>query len=278
MDVTLPLSSGTQLEQFEGMLVRFPQPLYVTEHFQLGRFGQVVLSSGGRLAQPTNIVAPGAPAQALEAANTLNRIVLDDASQAQNTDPIVFARGGQPLSAGNTLRGGRQRRGDRGRDDLYLGRRSGQPQRVPVRPINALGGAADFAPANPRPAGAPPVSGRVRVAGMNLLNFFNTFDGLPDRVDNCRNGVGGAATDCRGADTQAEFDRQWPKTVAAITGSGADVIGVMELENDGYGPDSAMRFLVDQLNAATAPDTVMLSWTSTPQPARSTPSAPMPFA
>ena len=90
---------------------------------------------------------------------------------------------------------------------------------------------------------------------MNLLNFFNTFDGLPDKVDNCRNGVGGAAADCRGADTQAEFDRQWPKTVAAITGSGADVIGVMELENDGYGPGSAMRFLVDQLNAATAPDT-----------------------
>ena len=55
VDVTLPLSSATQLEQFEGMLVRFPQPLYVTEHFQLGRFGQVVLSAGGRLAQPTNI-------------------------------------------------------------------------------------------------------------------------------------------------------------------------------------------------------------------------------
>ncbi len=28
---------------------------------------------------------------------TLNRIVLDDASQAQNPDPIVFGRGGQPL-------------------------------------------------------------------------------------------------------------------------------------------------------------------------------------
>ncbi|MFN8468773.1 MAG: ExeM/NucH family extracellular endonuclease [Caldilineaceae bacterium] len=255
VDVTLPLSSTTALEQFEGMLVRFPQPLYVTEHFQLGRFGQVVLSAGGRLAQPTNIVAPGAPAQAQEAANSLNRIVLDDASQAQNTDPIVFARGGQPLAAGNTLRGGDSAEGIVGVLTYTWGGDQASPNAYRVRPIKALGGGANFAPTNPRPVGAPPVSGHVRVAGMNLLNFFNTFDGLPDKVDNCRNGVGGAAADCRGADAQAEFDRQWPKTVAAITGSGADIIGVMELENDGYGPGSAIRFLVDQLNTATAPDT-----------------------
>ena len=43
---------------------------------------------------------------------------------------------------------------------------------------------------------------------MNLLNYFNTFDGLPDTVNNCANGVGGVATDCRGADTAAEFARQ----------------------------------------------------------------------
>ena len=255
IDVTLPLSSTTQLEQYEGMLVRFPQSLYVTEHFQLGRFGQVVLSAGGRLVQPTNIAAPGAAAQAQEAANVLNRIVFDDASQAQNTDPIVFARGGQPLSASNTLRGGDSAEGIVGVMTFTWGGDQASPNTYRVRPINSLGGGADFLPTNPRPAGAPPVSGHVRVAGMNLLNFFNTFDGLPDKVDTCRNGVGGPAADCRGADTQAEFDRQWPKTVAAITGSGADVIGVMELENDGYGPGSALRFLVDQLNAVTAPAT-----------------------
>jgi PKD repeat protein len=93
---------------------------------------------------------------------------------------------------------------------------------------------------------------------MNLLNFFNTFDGLPGAADNCRNGVGGAPTDCRGADTQAEFDRQWPKTVAAVLGSQADIIGFNEVENDGYGPDSALQYLVDKLNAATAPGTYAL--------------------
>src|SRR6185503_3646586 len=41
----------------------------------------------------------------------------------------------------------------------------------------------------------------------------------------------------------------------AILGIGADIIGVNEIENDGYGPNSAIQFLVDKLNAATAPGT-----------------------
>jgi predicted extracellular nuclease len=61
--------------------------------------------------------------------------------------------------------------------------------------------------------------------------------------------------DCRGADTAAEFARQVPKTVAAIVALDADVVGVNEIENDGYGPDSGIAFLVDELNEATAPGT-----------------------
>lgn len=63
-DVTLPVASSTYLERFEGMLVRLPQSLYVTEHYQLGRFGQVVMSVNARQMQPTNVVAPGAAAAA----------------------------------------------------------------------------------------------------------------------------------------------------------------------------------------------------------------------
>ena len=95
----------------------------------------------------------------------------------------------------------------------------------------------------------------LRVVSMNLLNFFNTFDGLPDTVDNCPLGVGGAAPTAAAPTRQAEFDRQWPKTVAAILAVDADVLGVNEIENDGYGTDSAIQYLVDQLNAATAPGT-----------------------
>ncbi len=254
-EVTLPVASATALESVEGMLVTMPQTLSVTEHFQLGRFGQVVLSSGGRLQQPTNVVAPGAAALVLQAENDLNRIIVDDDTQAQNPDPIVFGRGGQPLSASNTLRGGDTTTGATGVMTYTWGGNSASPNAFRLRPLGALGGSITFEPTNPRPTTPEEVGGSLRVVGMNLLNYFNTFDGFPDTVDNCTSGVSGGPTDCRGADTQEEFDRQWPKSVAAILALDPDVLGVNEIENDGYGPESAIAHLVDRLNEATAPGT-----------------------
>jgi predicted extracellular nuclease len=253
-DVTFPLPSADYLERYEGMLIRLPQTMYVTEHFQLGRFGQVVLSSSGKLKQPTNVVAPGAPAVALQAQNDLNKIILDDASQAQNPDPILFGRGGLPLSASNTLRGGDTATGIVGVLNYTWAGNAASGNAYRIRPINALGGGVpNFQPANPRPASAPDVGGTVRVVGMNLLNFFNTFADGNAATPGCF--PSGTDADCRGASSQAEFDRQWPKTVAGISAMNPDVVGVNELENDGYGPTSALQFLVDKLNAATAPGT-----------------------
>ena len=249
-DVTLPMASATAFERYEGMVVRMAQTLTVTEHFQLGRFGEVLLSSGGRLPQPTNVVEPGAPANALQAQNDLNQILVDDATQAQNPDPIVFGRGGQPLSAENTLRGGDTTTNPVGVMTYTWGGASASPNAYRVRPLNALGGSIDFTAANPRPTHPGDVGGDVRVVGMNLLNYFNTFG-----TTACHLGTQGASTACRGADNAAEFDRQWPKTVAAILAMNPDVIGVNEIENDGYGPDSALAHLVGKLNAATAPGT-----------------------
>jgi predicted extracellular nuclease len=250
-DIYFPATLPTSLEAYEGMLVRVPDALTVTEHFQLGRFGQVLLSSGGKLDSPTAVVPPGAAAVALQAQNNLRKIILDDSSQGQNPDPIVFARGGQPLSASNTLRGGDTVTNLTGVMTYTWAGNAASGNAYRIRPLNAIDGSALFVAVNQRPGTPVAVDGNVRVVGMNLLNYFNTFDGLPDTVDNCRNGVGGPLTDCRGADTQAEFDRQWPKTVQAILGVDADVIGINEVENDGYGPDSAIAHLVDQLNAAS---------------------------
>ena len=248
-DVTLPVPSATYLERFEGMLVRMPQTLYVTEHFQLGRFGQVVMSSGGRVFQPTALVPPGPAALALQASNDLNRLIVDDALQNQNPDPILFGRGGNPLSASNTLRGGDTATGMIGVMSYTWAGNSASGNAYRLRPVDALGGGVpNFVAANARPAATPDVGGSLKVIGMNLLNFFNTFG-----VNGCTNGVGGPATDCRGADDPGEFARQWPKTVAAVVGTGGDVIGIGEIENDGYGPTSAIQFLVDRLNEATAP-------------------------
>ena len=179
VDVTLARSHRRPTSSsYEGMLVRLPQTLYVTEHFQLGRFGQVVLSSGGRLQQPTNVAPAGAPAQALQAANNLNRIILDDASQDQNPDPIVFGRGGSPLSASNTLRGGDTATGIVGVMTYTWAGNAASGNAYRVRPINALGGGV---PTSSRPTRARqsrrPSAARCGSSGMNLLNFFNTFDG-----------------------------------------------------------------------------------------------------
>jgi predicted extracellular nuclease len=255
--VAMPFPSADYLEQYEGMLVTFPQTLYVTEHFQLGRFGQILMSSSDRLRQPTNVVAPGAAANALQAENNLNKIIVDDNLNNQNPDPILFGRGGNPLTALNTLRGGDSVAGLVGVMTYTWAGNSASGNAYRVRPVGDLSDLAPdsdvpvFQASNPRPSAVPEVGGTVRVVGMNLLNFFNTFSG-------CTNGVGGAATDCRGANDQAEFDRQWPKTVAAILAMDPDVVGVNEIENDGYGPSSAIQFLVDRLNDATAPGTYAL--------------------
>ena len=242
VDISFPVADAAYLERYEGMLVRVPETMTVTEHFQLGRFGQVVISSEGRLRNPTAVVAPGAPAADLQAANNLRKVIVDDALQSQNPDPIVFGRGGNPLSANNTLRGGDTITNLTGVMTYTWAGNAASGNAYRIRPIGAMSGSAAFVAANPRPD-ALEVDGGLRVAAMNLLNYFNTFGSTA-----CTQGVGGNATSCRGAGNATEFDRQIPKTVAAILGLDADVVGVNEIENDGYGPTSAIAHLVDQLN------------------------------
>jgi predicted extracellular nuclease len=239
-DIILPFASVAVEEQYEGMLVRVPQTLTVTEMYLLGRFGQVTMGGTGKLYQPTSIVDPGAPAIAMLAANNLNKIIVDDALNNQNPDPIVFGRGGLPLSASNTLRGGDTLTGLVGVFTYAWGGNSASPNAYRIRPINSMGGGIpNFVAANPRPAAPPVVTGSIKVVGMNMLNYFNSFTScFPS----------GTVTDCRGADDDAEFTRQSDKIVNAILALNADVIGIMEIENDGYGPTSAIQDLVNKLN------------------------------
>jgi predicted extracellular nuclease len=254
--VSLPLATSAELERFEGMLVTFPQTLYVTEHFQLGRFGQVVVSSGDRLPQPTSITEPGAPAQAIQAANDLNRLIVDDADNAQNADPIVFGRGGNELTATNTLRGGDTLTGAVGVMTYTWAGNAASGNAYRLRPLGDLsdtglvpgGVAPTFVTANSRPTDAPVVGGSGKVASFNVLNYFVSID---DGVDEC--GPTGFEQDCRGADSVLELDRQRDKLIPAILQIDADVLGLIELENTtGVEP---LEDIVSELNARTAPGT-----------------------
>lgn len=223
--VTLPLPGTDALERLEGMRVTLPQTLTVTDNFNLGDFGQVVLSNG-RLFQPTNVAAPGAPAQAQLAANLLNQIVLDDGTSRANPDPTPFLF---PAGTEATLRTGDTTTGATG----VLTYQFGLYMLEPSAPV-------EFVRANPRPAAPPVVGGSLRVATGNVLNLFNG------------DGAGGGFPTSRGATDAAEYQRQLDKVVAGIHALAPDIMGLIEVENDGYGPSSALAQLVVALNA-TAP-------------------------
>ena len=255
--MTFPVASADFLEQYEGMLVRLPQTMYVTEHFQLGRFGAGACSrpAAGSSSRRTSS-RPARRRSRCRRANNLNRIILDDASQAQNPDPILFARGGLPLSASNTLRGGDTATGIVGVMTYTWAGNSASGNAYRVRPINALGGYVNFEPTNPRPTSAPDVGGTLKVVGhepAQLLQHVRRPARQRRQLHERRR---------RRADRLPRRRHARPSSTASgrrpsrrSSAMDADVVGFNEIENDGYGPDSAIAFLVDQLNAATAPGT-----------------------
>lgn len=97
-------------------------------------------------------------------------------------------------------------------------------------------------------------AGDLRVASFNVLNFFTTV-------------VGGDANPTgsnRGALTIPEFEKQRTKIVSAITRLNADVVGLMEIENNGYSDNSAIANLVEALNAAQPNEADHYRWIASP--------------
>ena len=243
-DVTLPETIDGDMEQFEGMYVHITNEMTVAQTYFLGRYGQLTLSSAGRLYQPTNQELPGsAAAIALADSNARNILFLDDGMDqtacGDNPDPVPYLGGPPPaiIRAGDTVSNlygvldfGPIDSGDTGPcyggpsvfgRDFRL-----QPTQAPV-----------FTATNPRTATPDDPGGTLKVASFNVLNYFNG------------DGSGGGFPTARGADTLAEFERQSDKIVQAITLMNADIIGLMELENDGYTATSAIAELVSRLNA-----------------------------
>jgi uncharacterized protein len=245
-DVSLPAPSPTNaaaaFEPLEGMHVRLPQTLVISEYFNYDRFGEMVLGlplpGESRHFTPTSVVEPGAPAQARFAEYLIRRITLDDGLGVQNPN-VTRHPNGQPFSLTNSFRGGDTVANTTGvmSWDFSLWR---------IQPTAP----ADYTAVNPRP-GPIDVPGGVQVAAMNTLNFFTTLDyPTGDPLDNTCGPL--QNVECRGADADqpTELDRQRTKLLHALAGLESDVIGLNELENTtGVDPLGDPDGLVPGLNA-----------------------------
>lgn len=257
-EVRFPLVNGSaDLEATEGMLVTIPDTLLVTEYFNLDRFGEIRLASDGpgnvagtdgRLDQYTQFNTPSVSGFAAYQVDLDKRqLVLDDGSNVQNPNTLIFGRGGQPLSQTNTLRGGDSITGLTG----VLGFGFGDYRLQTNQGVN-------FQAVNERPATPTDVGGNLKVASFNVLNYFTTLD---DAISGNNNPLTDAGLEPRGANdltpsinpSTAEFDRQTAKLVTTLLTMDADVLGLVELENSNT--DSALANLVAELNAVAGAGT-----------------------
>lgn len=242
-DIVLPAAATStnsdgdliaDLEQYEGMLIRFRQTLSVSNLRNLERFGSVRLSSDGRLFQFTNSNAPDVAGYAEHQDLIARRsIELDDGQRSSNPIDVryLFAGNSDDYSI---------RTGDTTADvtgNLRYARGSGGNGDETWRLMPTVD--PRFESVNPRP-GQPDTGGNIRVASFNVLNLFST-------VDSGQSVCGPQGSDnCRGADSDQELQRQLAKTATALALLDADIVGLMELENNS---DASLRLIVEALNA-----------------------------
>jgi len=227
-DLLAQRNASLDLEPYEGMWVRFPETLSVNGLYGQFRFGEIELSADGLPQQPTNVIEPGAAAYTAEQATARRELVLDDGSNSSY-------RPASAATAAAPVRDQLLRRGDAiTAVEGVLAYDFSKYRLHPTAPLS-------FLSANPRPAEpAAPAAGQIRLASFNVLNTFTTLN------------VAGALTDSgqppRGANSAEELERQLSKLTVALVGLKADVIGLMELENDA--DDATLAAIVQRLNAA----------------------------
>lgn len=222
--LALPMDAEKR-EALEGMRVQLKDGATVTGLYDLARYGVVTLADR-RLLQPTQIAEPGEAARNVAERNQARRLLLDDGSRRQFpglADWVVrHYESGRRLRVGDAL-SGVQGILDYRYDDWRL-----QPTTAPA--VQVL---------NPAPDPLErPGEGLVRVAGFNLQNYFNG------------DGRGEGFPTARGARSADAWRAQHQRLVAALNSLAADIVGLVELENDGTGEHSAIASLVADLEGS----------------------------
>ncbi|MDF1727093.1 MAG: ExeM/NucH family extracellular endonuclease [Sulfitobacter sp.] len=240
--VTTDLPDVAGREALEGMLVQIDEPLTFSESFDYEEFGEATFTTDGPVYQYSQLNDPNAAGNAAYQQEVADRsIVIEDglAGRRGDGDPILYPDG-TVASFADGLRMGQSFDDLLGIVDFSFGSyKLRLPTDDSLTPVEGV---------NERPETPEDVGGSLKVASLNVLNYFTTIDNGSNTTD--------IGEDPRGAETAEEFARQEDKLVAQILGTGADVLGLVELENDFAGG----TFAIDSLVAALNDETGSVSW------------------
>ncbi|CAI4149251.1 conserved exported hypothetical protein [Alteromonas macleodii] len=212
------------LETVEGMVVSVTDAT-VTSTNNLWRYGEIVVSDTIKR-QPSDVAAPLSEAYtAAEEASETSLLTIEDNSSSQYPDALNYF---PTFSYANAIRIG---------DSVSA-----------AGPLNYSFGTYRINPSDvievtsSREANPVVTEGNLSIATFNVLNYFN------GEVD-ANGDVNFDYDENRGADDEVAFELQQGRIVEAIVNLNADVVGLMEIENDGFGEDSAIQSLVNAINA-----------------------------
>ncbi|GGF73282.1 ExeM/NucH family extracellular endonuclease [Alteromonas lipolytica] len=229
-EFSLPQENADDFEALENMLVVSNASLTISDTYRFVRYGEILVSNG-RLYNPTQLFDAGSQ-DAIDYAefNARNQLIIDDNRDGSNNSAPMLSIGEvtpfNPLRSGDTV--------------TYVeGIMDYGYSAYRIRPV------ANSTVVNTNPREEAPViaDGNLSIASFNVLNLFNG------------NGDSTGFPTSRGANNYAEYQRQLSKIVKAIVAINADIVGLMEIENDGFASSSAIAQLVAAINTEMGPGT-----------------------
>ncbi|MDP2560905.1 ExeM/NucH family extracellular endonuclease [Psychrobium sp. 1_MG-2023] len=232
------------LERYEGMLVNITEQsdLFVSRSLSFDRQARRVnmsLAHQGITYQPTQHFAPGSSdSHHLNKKNQQRQLIIES-HQSQPKGVVSwyldFAKSNSQGSTDHYIRISDQA--------VNLTGVVGYSYKQFRLYVTKQATKASFKHLKPRTSAPVIKPATLKVATFNVLNYFNSPFG----------GDKNPREQSRGAHSLAEFNQQAQKIVAAITALDADIIGLLEIENNGYGKNSAIVDLVTRINATLPP-------------------------
>ncbi|MFQ2469652.1 ExeM/NucH family extracellular endonuclease [Aeromonas caviae] len=240
------------LERHEGMRVRLDadSALKISRNFSYdyaARRNNLVLAHGAPLMKPTQLhVASSPEAVALAEANASNRVFLESDVKAGD-GKLPWLPAWEPEQ-------GYLRIGDAPVNlEAMVGYSYNEYRLIVPRDQTITAGDLLRTSDNDRQSAPARLDGTdLRIGSFNVLNYFTSHSSVGGALNVlCADQADAdSAKGCnRGAKSLEEFQLQRAKIVNAITEMDADLLGLMEMENNGFDEHAALHDLVESLNA-----------------------------